>query len=109
MENFTWQQVEALVICNAWYNYEELSDEDVDFIAYCDLKGLSPYFQKMIANVFNAFMKDHNAEDWDDYDENYPNNPFHEGYKYNGNIYITNYTGDAGRYWNGSLYERICK
>ena len=46
MESFTWQQVEALAICNAWYNYEELTDEDVNFIAYCDLKGLSPYFQE---------------------------------------------------------------
>lgn len=111
MNKLTEEQMKALEICNTWWNLEEVSDDDIDFIAYCNLSGLSKELKALIIKCFNQFM-DQCGESWDDAgDPWYPIGPFHVGYVLGGQIYITDYTGDAGNYWNDEDDDRytICR
>lgn len=36
MKKLTKEQKHALEICNTWWNLEKVSDDDIDFIAYCN-------------------------------------------------------------------------
>lgn len=61
-----------------------------------------------IEDTFKEVLERYGKE-WDDYDENYPYNPYHTGYELYGEIFITGYTGVSGRYWNYDQEETICK
>lgn len=100
MKKLTKEEKHALEICNTWWNLEKVSDNDIDFIAYCNLSRLSEEFKALIRKCFYQFMNQC-GKPWDDAgDPWYPIGPFHEGYEFENHVYITSYTGDAGNYWN---------
>lgn len=96
---FNKEEIRCLEFVNKWKCGDSISDEDIDTVAYADLSGLVQPFVELITTSFFEFMEQY-GEQWDDCNEDYPNNTFHEGYVLDGNIYIAWYTGDAGRYWN---------
>ena len=100
MKKLTKEQKHALEICNTWLNLEKVIDDDIYFIAYCNLSGLSEELKALIRKCFNQFMEQY-GEPWDDAgDPWYPIGSFHVGYEFENHVYITSYTGDASDYWN---------
>lgn len=97
---FNKEEVRCLEFVNKWVCGDSVSDEDIATVAYADLSGLVEPFVDLIKKSFVEFMEQY-GEAWDDAsDPWYPSGPFHEGYVIDGQIYITDYTGDAGNYWN---------
>mgnify|MGYP003517384926 FL=1 len=108
---FNKEEVRCLEFVNKWVCGDSISGEDIDTVAYADLSGLVQPFVDLIKKSFVEFMERY-GEAWDDAsDPWYPSGPFHEGYTLGGHIYITDYTGDAGNYWNDEDDERytICR
>lgn len=105
---FNKEEVRCLEFVNKWVCGDSVSDEDIATVAYADLSGLVQPFVDLIKKSFVEFMEQY-GEYWSDYDEKYPNNTFHEGYELDGNVYITWYSGDAGRYWNEDDRYTICR
>lgn len=106
---FNKEEVRCLEFVNKWVCGDSISNEDIDTVAYADLSGLQP-FVDLIKKSFVEFMEQY-GEPWDDAsDPWYPSGPFHEGYTLDEKVYITDYTGDAGNYWNdeGDRYT-ICR
>lgn len=103
---------EVIEICEQWEDGKIPTIKEVEKVAYCDLMPLyeseNYEIKNFIEHTFKGVLEKY-AMDWDDFDENYPNNPYHIGYAFNGNLYITGYTGAAGRYWNDTYIETICK
>lgn len=47
---------------------------------------------------------------WSDYNPRYSNNPFNYGFELNGYLFIYDYTGVAGKYWNeGDGLQTLCR
>lgn len=50
------------------------------------------------------------GEYWSDLDPRYPNNTFNWGFKLDGYLFVLDYTGVAGRYWNeGDGLQTLCR
>lgn len=97
---FTQEELKCLEFVNKWECGDSVSNEDIDTVAYADLSGLVQPFVDLIKKSFFEFMEQY-GEYWDDAsDPWYPSGPFHEGYMLGEKVYITDYTGDAGNYWN---------
>ena len=85
-----------------------ISKDELDYIAYFNLRELSDEESDIVENAFFNIMHTY-GEPWSDYDENFPDNPFHERYLVDGKVYITSYSGVAGEYWHTSDEWPICK
>lgn len=59
-------------------------------------------FEKL-RSFFIAILDEY-GEEWSGKNPDFPNNPYYTGYKYKGYIFVTNYTGLAGRHWG----DRFC-
>lgn len=106
---FTQEETKCLEFVNKWKCGDSISSSEIDTVAYADLSGLVQPFVELITTSFFEFMEQY-GESWDDAsDPWYPSGPFHEGYELGGQIYITWYTGDAGRYWNEDDRYTICR
>lgn len=96
---FTKKEIRCLEFVNKYECGYSISGEDLNVVAYTDLAGFAkPFFDAIIRSLFDLIEE--YGEYWSDYDKNNPNDSFHEGYKLDGKIYITWYTGDEGCYWN---------
>lgn len=96
---FTKEEIRCLEFVNKWVCGDSISDEDLNIVAYTDLSGfVQPFFDSIIVS-FVEFMEQY-GHDWTSRDGNYPYDSYHVGYEFNGDIYITDYIGDEGCYWN---------
>ena len=99
-------------ICESWNNGKIPTLEELKTVAYTDLMPLyenEDYETRIfIEDTFKEVLKKY-GKYWDDFDENYPNNPYYIGYELHGEIFITAYTGVGGRYWNNNDYETLCR
>ena len=98
----------CLEICNKYNTNEDITNEEVKFLAYCDLTEANSETWIYIRDTFYHIMKDH-GEEWNDRDANYPDNLYHTGYVLNNEIFITGYTGVAGHYWREEGNYTIAK
>lgn len=46
---------------------------------------------------------------WDDLDPRYPNNPYNWGFTLDDFLFVLDYTGVAGKYWNDDETWTICR
>lgn len=52
--------------------------------------------------------KESNVEYWSDYDENYPNDTYFSGYRFENVVFRTTYSGVADDFWNRGDTYTIC-
>ncbi len=85
-------------------NKEELEIEDLVFIAEADFTNLSHKTFLRMDEVLCGMLSRYGKR-IDEYDEEYPNNPYRTGFELDGYRFWTGYTGVAGRYWGNYLAE----
>lgn len=93
----------------AIYNLEHnktIEMEDVRILAYTEFEWDDPMYDRAW-EVFHNIMA-LIGEYWDDCNEDYLNSAYHTGYEVDGEVFITNYTGVAGRYWNNGDLVTVC-
>lgn len=106
-------------IIGKYYCGIALNQDEVDFLAFTDLMEYyydffeEDYdawccFKDEVENVVIGFLSGSGVED-DDQDKDYSDNPYHLGFTYNDYFYVTDYTGNAGNYWNGNDEYYICR
>lgn len=81
---------------------EEMSEEDFLLLMTMDrsdLERICPacsWWEYLYSLEMSAYDK---YEQWSDYDERFPDNPYQSGLIVNGHKYTTDYSGIAGAYW----------
>ena len=87
---------------------QELSFKEIKELAYTNMHGFSYGTYRWVWSVVMGILKEE-GEEWDDHDPDYPNNTYNCGYVFNGDIFITGYTGNAGCYWNDEQNFSVCR
>ena len=97
-------------ICEKFNRGKDIYCEELEYVAYFDMHDFSDQLRKYVVDTFFSVMDLDCFEEWDDYDPQYPNNPYHIGFKDkdNGTIFVTGYTGVAGRFWRKDNDWCIC-
>lgn len=88
----------CLGIAKSWKRGEGLSFEEIYTLAYTDIRKLKGKDWLAINNTLMSALHTYGKE-WDEYDEEFPNNPYRFGYVLEGHVFVTGYTGIAGHYW----------
>lgn len=89
---------EVLTIVDKFKSGENLTLEEIKTLAYTDIHMLDTKEWSSINNTLSYILEEY-GEEWSEYDENFPNNPYRYGYILEGHIFVTGYTGVAGCYW----------
>lgn len=85
---------QALVLLTS--SIDDIADEYNLGGAVWDLLDDLAEYAKYGARLQHDSLQD---AEWDEFDENYPNNPYKYGYEVNDRKYATGYTGAAGKFW----------
>lgn len=88
----------ALEIVEKFNNGESLTLEEIKTLAYTDIRMLDTEEWISVDNTLSYILRGY-GEEWSEYDESFPNNPYRYGYILEGHIFVTGYTGVAGCYW----------
>lgn len=86
---------------------ENVSFDDVCTLAYTDISELETEEWLSVEDVLMSILCTY-GKDWSEYDDRFPNNTYRFGHVLEDHLFITGYTGVAGRYWmesTGALCE----
>lgn len=92
------ESTEVLAIVDKFKSGENLTLEEIKNLAYTDIHMLDTEEWSSINNTLSYILEEY-GEEWSEYDDRFPNNPYLYGYILEGHIFVTGYTGVAGCYW----------
>lgn len=75
-----------------------ITDDEVVYLMTCFNINEASETQLNILSDIDDWAKE-TFERWDDFNDQFPNNPHYVGVVINGKRYITGYTGVVGNYW----------
>lgn len=88
----------CLGIVKSWKRGENISFEEIYTLAYTDIRKLKDKDWLAINDTLLSALHTY-GEEWNEYDEDFPNNPYRFGYVLGGHVFVSGYTGIAGPYW----------
>ena len=88
----------CLEICKSWKSGKDISFEDICTLAYTDLRDLGNKDWHDVSNVLHKALQTY-GDVWSEYDKYFPRNTYRFGYVLENHVFVTGYTGVAGRYW----------
>lgn len=88
----------CLEIVKRFQDGESISFGDVCTLAYTDIRMLDTEEWSSVDDTLSYMLEEY-GEEWSEYNENFPNNPYRYGYILEEHIFVTGYTGVAGCYW----------
>ena len=89
---------EVLAIVDKFKSGEKLTLEEIKTLAYTDVRMLDTEEWSSVDDTLSYILEEH-GEEWSEYDDRFPNNPYLYGYILEGHTFVTGYTGVAGCYW----------
>lgn len=89
---------EVLAIVDKFKSGENLTLEEIKTLAYTDIHMLDTEEWSSIDDTLSYILEEY-GEEWSEYDDRFPNNPYLYGYILEGHTFVTGYTGVAGCYW----------
>lgn len=89
---------EVLAIVDKFKSGEKLTLEEIKTLAYTDIHMLDTEEWSSVDDTLSYILEEY-GEEWSEYDDRFPNNPYLYGYILEGHTFVTGYTGVAGCYW----------
>lgn len=89
---------EVLAIVDKFKSGENLTLEEIKTLAYTDIHMLDTDEWSSVDDTLSYILEEY-GEEWSEYDDRFPNNPYLYGYILEGHTFVTGYTGVAGCYW----------
>ena len=89
---------EVLAIVDKFKSGEILTLEEIKTLAYTDIHMLDTEEWSSVDDTLSYILKEY-GEEWSEYDDRFPDNPYLYGYILEGHTFVAGYTGVAGCYW----------
>jgi len=89
---------EVLAIVDKFKSGESLTLEEIKTLAYTDIHMLDTEEWSSVDDTLSYILEEY-GEEWSEYDDRFPNDPYLYGYILEGHTFVTGYTGVAGCYW----------
>lgn len=89
---------EVLAIVDKFESGEDLTLSEIKTLAYTDIRMLDTEEWSSVDDTLSYILEEY-GEEWSEYNNHFPNNPYLYGYILEGHTFVTGYTGVAGCYW----------